>query len=655
MLAVAATYALMRRMFSPLVGLSSAGFQATVLWALFFNRLGLRLNQLPFLLCVTVYCFWRGIEVSFQVPGRRAQVAGSKSLRATGQRVDSSARSFADSLIHRFTDSRLAWFVAAGAWMGACLYTYSSSRVVPLILGAFTAYLLVHDLWIANPSPSADRGWRGLLARRWPILVCFAVAALVAAPIAPYLGARSSTTNIPQREEQVNRPLRELSRGNLQPVLGNAWGLLKMWNVDGERYWQLNYSHRPVFVEPISGLLFWIGALIALWRWKDPRMALLMIWIGLGMVPSLITSEAPSWPRTMLASPAALALPGIAVHTIRQRLRVDRTHPPGNRQARKFGDTALSATLTLSLLLTAALTYRDYLVVWPKHPRVRYAFQSSLTEALRYLDTAPDSTPTAVSGLSPHDVDPWTEKCTLRRRDLEIRWLDTRSALILPPGDVGRLVVLDITPIEPILGQWAGLTPEAVLAQGAIVPRGGTEYDVEAPVYYDPAYTVYRLDVTTLRQRIGDARQMAYVGSDPFDPTPLDAPPQFGDVVRLAGYEWLTSPVPGAPAQLLTFWEALNPGPRSTVYGEPALRTFVHLLDGARAIVARTDVLGVAPDTWLAGDVIVQLHAFTFPNEPGDYALEVGWYIPPDGPRLPVTDVNAPGQRILLDRVEIAR
>jgi hypothetical protein len=312
----------------------------------------------------------------------------------------------------------------------------------------------------------------------------------------------------------------------------------------------------------------------------------------------------------------------------------------------------------LSLILTAALTYRDFLIVWPKHPRVRYAFQSSLTEALRYMDesASPQGEATAavvMAGLSPHDMDPWTERSTLRRQDLDIRWVDVRSALVLPPGESARLVVLDITPLDPALSAWAGLDTARVLAEGEVVPRGGTEHQDEAPVYYDPAYRVYALDTQALRGKVAQSEQAAAFGGNAFYPVPLDAPPEFGGLVRLAGYRWLGELQAGAPAQLLTFWEALGTGPSATLYGEPALRTFVHLLDDQQAVVAGVDVLGTAADTWLAGDIVVQLHRLTLPPQAGTYALEVGWYVPPNGPRLPVDGVDAPGDRVLLAPVEV--
>jgi hypothetical protein len=656
MFAVAATYALMRRLFGPVVGLSAAGFQATVLWAFFFNRLGLRLNLLPFLLCVALYCFWRGVEL----------VRAGRSLSDTSPKQQPAGRAPSGWAGFRSAAarSRLFWFAAAGLWIGVCFYTYMSSRMVPVIAGVFSVYLLAHDLWLEKgPRPTV----RQLAARWWPLLTCFLVAGVVMAPLALYLLDRPADTTTPQREGQVDWPLRQLLRGDPMPVLENAWAIAKMWNLDGERYWQLNYSHRPVFVEPISGILFWIGLAVSLWRWKRPRFALLLIWIGLGMVPSLLTSEAPSWPRTMLASPAALALPAIGALGIGElgnwgirelgarlgaasesSIHADRESDPS---LPKLLRTGLLALLVVSHLLTALLTYRDYLVIWPRHPRVRYAFQSSLTEALHFLDAAGDVPAVVMAGLSPHDMDPWTERSTLRRGDLDLRWVDTRSALVLPAGMDAWLVTLDITPLESALADWADLSADRILAQGEIVARGGTEHEDEAPVFYDPAYTVYSLDLPALQTRIQEAERAAGVGGDAFAAVSLSDAPEFGGLVRLAGYEWLTPLRAGAPAQLATYWRALDTGPGATRYGEPALRTFVHLLDQEQSFAAGVDVLGAAADTWQAGDTVVQFHSLTLPAEPGLYAVEVGWYVPPDGPRLPLDGGH--GDRVLLAPVEV--
>jgi hypothetical protein len=158
-----------------------------------------------------------------------------------------------------------------------------------------------------------------------------------------------------------------------------------------------------------------------------------------------------------------------------------------------------------------------------------------------------------------------------------------------------------------------------------------------------------------LRGEIAGTQPRAFAGSDPFAPQEIPAAPEFGGLVRLRGYKWLAECEPGATVPLLVFWSALDAGPSSTIYGEPALRTFVHLLDRRGVVVSGMDVLGAAPDTWVAGDVIVQLVRISLPAEPGTYAVEVGWYVPPQGPRLTVDGIDAPGERILLEPVEVGQ
>ena len=176
-------------------------------------------------------------------------------------------------------------------------------------------------------------------------------------------------------------------------------------------------------------------------------------------------------------------------------------------------------------------------------------------------------------------------------------------------------------------------------------------HEDEAPVFHDPAYTVYALDMPALQARIQRAGRAVGVGGDAFAATLLSAAPEFGGLVRLVGYEWLTPLRAGAPAQLVTYWRALDRGPSATRYGEPALRTFVHLLDENQSVAAGVDVLGAAADTWQAGDTVVQLHNLALPSEPGLYAVEVGWYVPPEGPRLFLDGGH--GDRVLLAPIEV--
>lgn len=149
------------------------------------------------------------------------------------------------------------------------------------------------------------------------------------------------------------------------------------------------------------------------------------------------------------------------------------------------------------------------------------------------------------------------------------------------------------------------------------------------PIYYDrgdpvmskdePGFTLYRWE--------GEADAAAKLAG-------LAVPPggafDFG-VASLIGYELSRGPIlPGGVISITTWWRANSPG-------EVLLSSYTHLMNGA-VLEASGDGLGVPPQMWQSGDVIVQRHMLKLPADlpPGDYALHVGLYLTPDGPRLPL-------------------
>jgi len=572
LLGISAAYAFTRRLLGRLVALVMAGGMAVLVWSLFFNRLGLRLNMLLVLWCAAAYCFWRGLDAPTPRTSR-------------------------------------TWFAGGGALAGLSLYTYMASRALPLFFGAFAVYLVIFH--------------RDRLRGRWPPLALFfVILVVVAAPLFLYLAAHPE---LEVRTAQVDEPLRQLRMGNPRLILQNALALLGMWQIRGEQYWQVNVANRPVFVEPLGALLFYLGVALALWRWREPRHAFLLLWLGAGLLPSLVTADAPSWPRTLGAVPAALALVGVAAQQV---WRWAKRHWPGR------AGPYLAAALVAVLAVEAGWTYQDYLVRWPRQSNVRFTFQSSMTEAFRYLDASEDTSPVIVAGLSVHDVDPWTQACTLRRRDLAVRWADVRQTLILPAGtNVARLIVLDITPFAPALQEWA-LAGATTLAQGPITADNR------------PSFVAYRLDLVTLRREAESPPLTSVaVGPDPANPASqqvLQPAVDFGSVVEFLGYRWVGELTSGGQAGLLTFWRALQPT-------TPPLRTFMHLLDAGQNVTAGYDGLGSPPDRWQAGDILVQWHPLTLPPA-GTYYPELGWYVPPDGPRLQIQESGA----ILADHLLLA-
>jgi 4-amino-4-deoxy-L-arabinose transferase-like glycosyltransferase len=581
---LAATYALARRLFDRRVALVAAGSMAVTVWPIFFARMGLRLNLLPLLLCATLLAFWKGLETPLTAGGR---------LPRRGWR----------------------WFILSGVLLGATLHTYMASRAVPILLAAFVIYLALFH--------------RPMLRGRWPAVgAVFLLAAALVAPMAWYISTHPAAEI---RTGQVNEPLVQLLKGNPRPVLQNGLVVLGMFGFTGEPYWQVNVPGRPVFVEPLTIALFYGGLLLILWRWRRPRYAFLLIWLAVGLSPSVVTADAPSFPRAFAALPVAFVLPGLAARALWDR---------GRRIA--------PAILALTFLLNAGLTYRDYFVDWAANPDVRYTFQSGITRAARYLDADDETTPVVMAGLSVHDVDPLTMAVSLRRRDLAVRWCDTRGALVLPAG-AGRfrLLVPDVVPLDPALAER--------------LDRYGESPEIHRRGDGTTAFTLYRVTRAdpwrgrTLR--LGDALTVVTspeVRFQPGDPEglrrPHPLPVNFGDELDFLGYEWSNGEfAPGGQVALLTYWRA-----RGSLEAER--KVFVHLLDAGSQVRGGHDGLDAGLATLQTGDVIVQLHRFwvSAEAEPGEHQVEIGLYDPATEQRLVILGDGAPvADRLLLEPVAV--
>jgi 4-amino-4-deoxy-L-arabinose transferase-like glycosyltransferase len=583
---VAATYALARRLFDWQVAIVAAGGMAVTVWPIFFARLGLRLNLLPPLLCATALAFWNGLETSLSADGK---------LPGKGWR----------------------WFLTAGVLMGATLHTYMASRAVPIFFVAFIAYLaLLH---------------RSMLRGRWlAVGAAFLLAAILVTPMTWYI-LTHPTAEV--RTDQVNEPLSQLLQGNPKPVLQNAAIVAGMFGFTGEPYWQVNIPGRSVFVEPVTILLCYGGLLLALWRWRKPRYAFLLAWLAVGLLPSIVTADPPSFPRAFAALPAAFILPGLGARFLWARWR-----------------RILPVALALTFALNAGLTYRDYFTEWAADPNVRYTFQTGITQAARYLDASDDVTFVAMAGLSVHDVDPLTLALSLRRRDLAVRWFDARGALVLPSESrSARLLIPDIAPLDSALAEQ--------LARYSAPPEAHKLGDGAA------AFTLYRLEqADEWRAHIAALRgSLTVVTSSeveflPGDPQGLRQshrlPVNFGGQFDFLGYEWLDRNLkPGGQVDLVTYWRTRGP-----LNGQRKI--FVHLLDTHSQVQGGHDGLDVGLRSLQSGDVVVQLHRFRVAADaqPGEHQLEVGLYDPATEQRLAILEEGqAVADRLLLEAVDVAR
>jgi hypothetical protein len=460
-------------------------------------------------------------------------------------------------------------FAWAGAVFGLTFYTYQGSRVFPVVLAAWTVYLaLFHrNTFVKN--------WRGIVA-------FWLVAALVAAPLAYYLLVVN-----PQAEARLanlSGPLMTLRAGDPSQVLELALATAGMFTVRGDGVWLYNVGGRPVFPEPISGVLFYIGLLIALRRWRRPAYALLLIWLPVSLAPAAVSWPAPNFVRALGALPVTFVLPAVTVVAAWDAMR--------HRIMRLAYCSLVLGLLTWNIGLTA----RDYFGLWPRNAEVRWLYQTTWTQAARWLDATFDATPAAASGLKVHDLDPQTFDVLLRRHDVQVKWFDCRTSILLPGSGAMRYITPDFFPCDANL--WA-------------------DFLGQAQVIAEPRWPDTNAVIFTARQlERPDALPESVLASWPS--------------LSLTGSKVTTATIArGDQAEVLTFWTVTGQVPAPTAI-------FVHIVSDEGKPLAQWDGFDFGEAQLEPGDRLIERHRFPVPATivPGNYRVIVGVYDPATGRRF---------------------
>ena len=536
MLTMAACYRLMRRLFGPVAALTSVALIAVTLWPLFFARVAIRGMTLPLIMCL-----------------------GAEALFASLQYPISNTQAIIKSQVtHRH-------WVIAGAWFGAAAYTYLAARALPILLLGFAAYLALF-------AREQMRGrWKGFAAM-------LALAALVAAPMAVYLVYNPDAQF---RVDEVSGPLKQLQQGDLSGVLAGVRDTALMFSVRGDETVRDNWPYRPVFAEPLSAALFYVGLAVALWRWRKPEYAFMLLWLVALLLPTMVTAAPPNFVRALGALPAIFCFPGIGAAALSNGMRALSRRPP-LLVALRLAERSFVLLIGLNLFLTT----RDYFVRWPTHDETQFVWQTDLASMARHLDSARGTPPdVAIAGLANETMDDDSLRLLMKRRDLAVRWFDSRATLVLPSGG-GRLFIPQIVPLNPLL-------------RAQLASWGALEQN-------DPSGRFAWFDLSGVR----------VTGLLTTSAMPLD------NGMFLLRCESSNPQVkPGSELTALTYWQA-------TTLPLPPLKAFVHLIDANGKLIAQSDGLDAPTQFWRSGDVIVQLHRFQVPPDaaPGAYHLEVGLY-----------------------------
>lgn len=614
-LGVLTAYLLFRHLYGPAVGALTALLLSTSLWSLMYSRVGLRHISLPPLVCLSIYCLWRGLGLP------RADGASS----ATADRLASEDGATAAET----PAAGILWFVLGGVCTGLALYTYFASRVLPVILVVFVTYLaLLH---------------RHTLRRRWLGLVAFLVLpVLIVVPMALYLRAH---IELEQRLGQVGgETLVALRAGDLRPLLKAGWATLRMFSIRGDPEWLYNISGRPVF-GPASSVAFLLGLGLSLWRWRDARHALLAIWLVVGLSPSLLSWPPGSLGHTIVAQPAAMGLAALGL--------VEAWRWASRRSSRwlLWAGRLLVVGTVLAFVLHNTL---DYFWRWPRFPEVRHEYQAPITAVARYLQQHPSSAPASVSAPYVDYWNPWSRmNLDLYAPDAQVRWFDGKQSLLFPADGEASFFLPDhlLLPsaLDPDL--------EALLMSGAqpveigYRDRIGSSFDLYR--WSDPSALDERLAQVSQSPAWASPETVYLASESEGQREALYLPVAFGERLELLGYAYERGPAhAGDTWRVTTYWRVLDAQ-------HSPLAIFFHILDDNNAVRAGWDGLYVAPETWQSGDVVVHVHTLALPAdlEPGMQRVEVGVYSPETLQRLSLStgdgETTAPYDRALLTPLRI--
>jgi len=580
LLLVLFTYLWGREAFGTTVGLGSAALVAVSFWTVCDSRFALNSAPAPALFTGAAYFLWRGLDREREGP------------------------------------SWWIWGLFALLLAGS-LYVYEAALAAAASLVLLFFYLALVD------APRFRR--RG----------AWFAGALVAAGVlvAPHLLNPVSWG----RTNTLSEPLRAASRGNLGPLLNNAVSALGTFSFSGDSLVTYNLPNRPIF-DPLTSLFFYGGIALCIRRWNKPAYAFVIMWMVMGIVPSLVVGEWTSTLHSKAAEAPIMALPVLGAVEVGRLL----TSRFGRRWGRVF-----AIGCVIWLLVIAGNTGYDYFFRWGQSPETRAAYMHNLSAITDYLDEVPYSGIVALSSPFPNlPLDPFVADLTLHRDDLSVRWFDARRALVFSNTSRSMFVLPPNTPLAPYFSERLELQ---LLERVDLRPS-----DV------DPYFDVFTWrPIDALADFLPPSSEEAAAGGEQ-----VSLPVNLGDAVELVAYQLLDAEVSsGGTVRAVTFWRVLDPevlGPvPPSAYGYDA-KIFVHVLNESGRVVGQEDRLDAPAWNWHPGDVFAQVHRLRVDAEmsPGDYLLEVGLYTSYAGEDLTRLPVIVDGQEIddhvLLQRLKVA-
>ncbi|HRQ36475.1 MAG TPA: glycosyltransferase family 39 protein [Chloroflexota bacterium] len=544
-LTVLPVFLLAREWFGWRVGLFAAWLWAVTLWPVHLSHIGLRIILLPACLALI---FWLG------------------------------------TLAYR----RQQWWLwlAAGLVYGLTFYTYLAVRFTPLLLLGVGLFML----WRRG----RERLWSGAFWFVGGTAVALLPLALFYATHLEMLLGRSGQVSIFNPDINGGDPW-----GLLLRQIALSFGLF-IWR--GDTILRHNPAGRPLF-DPLMAIPFLIGLAWCVRRWRQPAVAVTLLWVAVMLGVTILAEDAPHFLRAAGILPAALFIPALGLNWLWEWPKLP----------------AIIRQLGVVVLLASSLwlTVRDY-TAYGRDPQTALLFESAAVEMAAQLNA--EEVGTAVY------LDSWFWDESAQKGWPSLPFLADldgvtffRPEFGLPPAAPGQ-------PVSLYTWQFGDLS---------FVPR-----QITPPVLV----TVHIGELAR-----GDLEETAYPLYARYHARPLAADPAaiWPEAVNFDNQLWLRRGAAifhdSQTVQVDLYWEG-----QTAV--APHLTVFVQLV-GPDGVLAQVDappggsegpVRPWQADWWRPGVVLHERRTLQLPQpyDPASQRLIVGLYDPVTAVRLPVLDEN---------------
>lgn len=550
------------------VGLGTAVVLAILYWHLTFSRMGMEPILVPFFATLAFAALVHGLNSGY-----------------SGK-------------------SRLLPFVLAGLALGGSFYTYKAGYFVPVVVALFVVYAIFVE--------------RGFLRRhRRGLLLMALVTILVSLPLGIYFATHLD--DFLHRPTSVSLVGSSGLEGSWRALTDNLPRVLGMFFLEGDADPRRNLPGRPA-LDPFLACLFLVGLVRALVGFRRPALALAPIWVGVMIVPTLVTEYAPQFARAIGATPAIAVLCSLGGWTLWRG---------ASKLGRRWVEGVVIALLLMGLVYSGASTALAYFDTWGRSPDLFHAYDVGLVRIADYVNTISTDEEVYVTPLRP---DHYTLEFLARR---PYATFDGRDGLVLPPP--GRAATVIVLPRED------GKTVPALRQFRADATLSRTWNDDDGRPYAVALYLPASESGTPLPEHPSDA--------------------VLGDAVRLLGYSLdADRATSGATIHVTLYWQIVAPL-------DDNYTVFVHLLGEHNPATGGSLWAGhdSEPDgghyptrAWQPGEIILDVHPLTIPADapPGDYQIEAGLYLLETMTRLSGRDaVGNPlqGDSVLLGVIEVGK